>query len=374
MQKKTWRITIIIAILFLLSGLAGLTAAYKNFLKIPIVQPDRPLDYVLKPGASIRTLASDLHQLGLLPQPKFLILLAYWKGAVKALKAGEYLFPPGTKPTQLLNIMVAGKVHYHRFTLIEGWNFQQLLSAINSDPHLVHTIINLAPEQIAQKIGLPPINPEGLFFPATYYFTTGKTDVDILRQANQTMTNQLAQAWQERAPNLNYNSAYQALIVASLVEKETAATKERPLVAQVIANRLQKGMLLQIDSTVTYGLGQNYTGKLTVANLKQDTPYNTYTRKGLPPTPIAIPSGEAIRAVLHPSENNFLYFVAKGNGTHQFSQTLNQHNLAVNQYQIKLSFPKIGKLYNSFNCKKTWYTSAMIQELIGNRCVLRNLN
>lgn len=371
MQQKKWWIASAIVILVLLSALAGFASAYKNFLATPIVQPDKSLDYVLKPGASIRTLANDLQQRGLLPQPEFLILLAYQKGVTKALKAGEYLFAPGTTPEQLLNAIVAGNVHYHRFTLIEGWNFQQLLAAVNTDPHVLHTLNNLTPEQIAQKIGLPPTNPEGLFFPATYYFTSGTTDVDILRRANQTMTKQLAQAWEQRAPGLPYKSAYQALIAASLVEKETAAASERPLIAGVITQRLQKNMLLQIDSTVAYGVGQNYTGKLTVSNLKQDTPYNTYTRKGLPPTPIAMPSGEALRAVLHPIDTDFLYFVAKGNGTHQFSQTLNQHNSAVDEYQINLTFPKIGKLYNSFNCKKPWYVSATIQGLIGNRCVLR---
>ncbi len=370
MQKK-YGLGITIIALFLVSAFAGLAAAYKNFLVTPLVQSDRPLDYVLKSGASIRTLTHDLHQQGILPHPAFLIFLAHWQGATKNLKAGEYLLAPGTTPKQLLAMIVAGNVHYHKFTLIEGWTFQQLLNAINADPHLVHTITQLTPVQIAQKIGLPPIQPEGLFFPATYYFTSATPDVTILRRANETMMTQLSLAWQQRIPGLPYNSAYQALTAASLVEKETRAAIERPLIAAVIIKRLQKNMRLQIDSTVVYGLGQNYTGKLTLANLKQDTPYNTYTRKGLPPTPIALPSGEAIRAVLHPADANFLYFVSKDDKTHQFSQTLNQHDLAVNHYQINVSFPKVGRLYNSFNCKKLWYISQTMQMLIGNRCVLR---
>jgi UPF0755 protein len=368
MTKKQWWI---IVLLLLVSVFVGFASAYRNFLNIPIVQSDKPLDYVLKPGASIRILANDLHKLGVLPQPEFLVVLAYQKGVTKKLKAGEYLFAPGTTPVQLLNMIAAGNVRYHKFTLIEGWNFQQVLAAINADPHLVHTINNLTSIQVAEKINLPPNNPEGLFFPATYYFTTGTKDVDLLRRANQTMTQQLAQAWNLRAQALPYKNSYEALIAASLVEKETAVSSERPLIAGVINNRLLKNMPLQIDSTVVYGVGQNYSGKLSVANLKLDTPYNTYTRRGLPPTPIAMPSGEAIRAVLHPVNTDYLYFVAKGNGSHQFSQTLGEHKVAVNVYQISFTFPKIGKLYNSFNCRKFWYAGVVVQSLLGNRCVLR---
>jgi len=369
MQKKQLWIAIIV--LVLLTAAASFIFAYIKFLNTPIIQPDRPLDYVLKSGATVRTLANDLNKLGLLPKPEWMVVAAHLKGVTRDLKAGEYLFAPGTTAGQLLNTVVGGNIHYHKFTFIEGWNFQQLLAAINADPHLIHTVNGLTTEQIAEKIGLPPTNPEGLFFPATYYFTGGTTDIQILRRANQTMTKQLAQAWEQRELGLPYKSSYQALIAASLVEKETGATNERPLIAGVITRRLQKNMLLQIDSTVAYGLGQNYTGKLTVANLRQDTPYNTYTRKGLPPTPIAMPSGEAIRAVLHPVDTDYLYFVAKGNGTHQFSATLNQHNVAVNQYQISMNFPKIGKLYNNFNCKKFWYISSSLQNIIARRCVLR---
>jgi len=337
--------------------------AWKTFLTTAVVSSNQPLHYILKPGSSIRTLASDLQDKSVLDNTNFFILLAYLKNTTQKLKAGEYLFLPGTTPGQLLDQIVAGKVILHRFVFIEGWTFKQLLNAINNDPHLIHTFYGLNSIAVVDKLDLPLRNPEGLFLPATYYFTLGTTDVGLLQTAYQKMADALAKLWQQRANNLPYQTPYEALIAASMIEKETAQARERPVIAGVLVRRLKSNMLLQIDSTLIYGLGENYPGKLNRTALAQDTLYNTYLHHGLPPTPIAMPGLASIQAALHPDKTTLLYFVAKGDGTHQFSTTLQAQNQAVTRFQIKTNFPKIGKRLYTHLCAHPWYLSRKLQNL-----------
>jgi UPF0755 protein len=296
-----------------------------------------------------------------------LILLAYAQGSAKKLQAGEYLFAPGTTPRQLLAQIAAGKVISRRFTLVEGWTLKQTLAALKRDPHIVHTLDGVSATELMNRLGAPPGNPEGLLLPATYHYTLGTTDIALLKRAYRKMANILAEAWQQRAANLPYRTPYEALIAASLIEKETGQTSERPIISGVLLRRLTSHMPLQIDSTLIYGLNNNdnhYSGKLDRGALKQDTLYNTYLHRGLPPTPIAMPSLPSIRAALHPDNSNFLYFVAKGDGTHRFSVTLQAQNKAVNAYQISLSFPVIGKKLNAHICQRPWYLSDRLQNII----------
>jgi UPF0755 protein len=293
--------------------------------------------YKVQPGASIHAIVSDLHQSGVISQPSFFLLLAYGTGTASHLKTGEYCFPKGSNSLTVLRILREGKPLMRYFTIVEGWTFKQLRSALMASPYIVSTLTDdpntWETLSIKQKSNL---DLEGLFFPATYDFTTGTTDVTILNRASKLMEKKLQSAWQQRDPDLVLKTPYQALIMASLVEKETAQEKEKPAIAGVIFNRLIRRIPLQIDSSVIYGLRDRLIRKLSSAQLKINTPYNTYLHYGLPPTPIAIPSLASIQAVLHPQKTNALYFVARGDGTHQFSERLQEHHEATEFYrQIK---------------------------------------
>jgi UPF0755 protein len=305
------------------------------FLKKPVFISQQSVDYIVKPGTGIFALAKGLHTQHLLKRPLYFIVLATFQGKTSRLKAGEYRIMPGTTPLQLLDQIVQGRVLFHPIKLLEGWTFQQFLAALRAQPRLLQTLQGLSVETIMEKLGHAGEHPEGRFFPDTYQFTAGTTDLAILKQAYIIMQKRLALAWEKREPNVPYRSAYDALIVASLIEKETAVDGERPMVAEVILNRLKKKMLLQIDPTVIYSLGKQYTGKLRKNDLRVDSPYNTYRYAGLPPTPIAMPGAASIQAALHPTEGERLYFVAKGDGGHQFSNTLVEHNQAVKNYILK---------------------------------------
>jgi UPF0755 protein len=216
---------------------------------------------------------------------------------------------------------------------VEGWNIREVRQELARNPRLEHRLADMTDAQMLAAIGAEEKHPEGLFFPDTYFFNPDSPDIDVLRRAYSLQQQKLQEAWETRAPGLPYKTPYEALIMASIIEKETGVPEERPLIAAVFINRLKKGMRLQTDPTVIYGLGAKFDGNLRKVDLQRDTPYNTYTRAGLPPTPIAMPGEEAILAALHPAPSNALYFVAKGNGTHQFSATLEEHNRAVNRYQ-----------------------------------------
>jgi len=332
---------------------------YIRFLWTPLSRT-QTIHYFFEPGSSVHRLVSDLQAEGFIQHPNFFFFLAYWKGSTNKLKTGEYLFVPGTTPNQLLEQMLMGNVILHRFTIVEGWTFQQLMTALSALPDVKHHLSQVAPEQVLTNLGLPPQNPEGLFFPATYYFSLREEDSNLLKRSYQLLEKKLNQAWHARDPGLPYKTPYDALIAASLVEKETALAKERPMIAGVIARRLAKNMQLQIDASIIYGLGAAYTGKLTINDLRKDTPYNTYTRRGLPPTPIAIPSLISIDAILHPDHSENLYFVAKGDGSHQFSSNLIQHNVAVLIYQLK-HYPQVKMKVIRY--QSHWYSSSTLKYL-----------
>ena len=320
-------------VLIIVLAIAG-TAVWRWYFN-PVVAGTHAVDVDVTPGTPLRQVALELHQQGALPQPLDLVWLARLRGDAHAIRAGEYLVQPGITVAGLLDLLKSGKVVLHSLTLVEGWTFAQVLAAVESDPNLLHHLKGLHDAAIMTRLGYAGEPPEGHFFADTYQFPKGTSDVAFLQRAYRDMQIHLDSAWQNRAPDLPYSSPYQALILASIVEKETAQPAERPEIAGVFVRRLQKGMRLQSDPTVIYGLGGVYTGKITYKDLRTDTPYNTYTRNGLPPTAICMPSLASLEAVLHPTPGNALYFVARGDGTHQFSATLAEQNTAVEKYQIK---------------------------------------
>ncbi len=318
-------------------GLGWLWIDLHHTLETPLRFEPAPLRYVIEPGTSFATVARDLGERGLLDEPRYLAWYARWTGAASSVKAGEYDVPSGISPIELLELFVSGRVVQHTLTLVEGWNIWQVLEAVRSSPHLTHTVENLNPDEVMALIGHPDLHPEGRFFADTYRFPRGTTDIEFLRRAHDTMVERLDEEWSQRAESLPYRSPEDALIMASIVEKETAAPEERARIAGVFVRRLRKGMRLETDPTVIYGLGPAFDGNLRRRDLRHDTPYNTYTRKGLPPTPIAIPGAAALHAALHPSTDDALFFVAKGDGSHYFSATYEEHRKAVRKYQLRRS-------------------------------------
>jgi UPF0755 protein len=290
--------------------------------------------YSVSLGTSLRAFAGQLASRGVITEPHTLVLWAHLKGGSRSLKAGDYRFHDGITARELLDQVFAGRGISYTVSFIEGWNFRQVRSALENAPKLAATLKGLSDSALMEKLGHPGVHPEGRFFPDTYHFNAGTTDVAILQLAYDRMTNFLDQAWARRDRGLPLKNPEQALILASIVEKETGLAQERPIIARVFLNRLEKGMRLQTDPTVIYGLGDAFDGNLRRRDLRTDTPYNTYTREGLPPTPIAMPGAAAILATLQPAKSDALYFVARGDGSHQFSDTLREHNNAVIRYQL----------------------------------------
>ena len=325
----------ILGTLVVLSVAAITLAKYQQFQDTRLNVPADGLIYTLPTGASLNKLANDLETRGIIQQPRFFILLGRQMEAATRLQAGEYSLTQGMSPQAMLEEMVAGKVIQHELTLIEGHSFREILQRVHDYPVLEHTLIDKSNSEIMAAIGQPEQHPEGRFLPDTYHITRGTTDVEFLQRAYQAMASQLQAEWEAREEGLPFKSADEALILASIVEKETGVVEERPAIAGVFIRRLQKSMRLQTDPTVIYGMGETYDGNIRKRDLLQDTPYNTYTRDGLPPTPIAMPGVDAIHAVMHPEEGKSLYFVAMGEGRHYFSNTLKQHNLAVDKFQKK---------------------------------------
>lgn len=292
------------------------------------------VDFTITPGMSLKSVCRELQKTELLPKAHYLWIAARLQGRERQIKAGEYLIAPGTTPAQLLDQFIAGKVKHYALTLIEGWTLNRVLDEIKHNGQLVHSLDTSEHFRILAMVGLEDkASAEGLFFPDTYHFTRGTTDVEFLRRASRRMQKILAEEWQQREAGLPYNTPYEALIMASLIEKETAVPEERPLIAGVFVRRLQKGMPLQTDPTVIYALGEDFDGNLRKEDMAIASPYNTYVHAGLPPTPIAIPGREAVHAALHPEEGTALYFVAMGNGAHHFSETYSEHMKAVARYQ-----------------------------------------
>ncbi len=307
---------------------------FSLFMQRPLAAGQAPFQYTVASGYSIRRIAADLNRAGVLRKPAYWELYARAIGAARQVHIGEYTIDPSLTPPQLLRRFTTGRVIQYSFTLIEGWTFRQLRAALHADPVLVRTLHEATDDEIMEAIGAPGVHPEGRFLPDTYLFPRGTTDRDFLRRAYHSMRVELERQWRDRDPDLVLESAEQALILASIVERETAVAAERTTIAGVFSERLRRRMYLQTDPTVIYGMGEAYQGRIRYRDLRRDTPYNTYTRKGLPPTPIAMPSRESIVAVCHPRYTGALYFVARGDGTHQFSKSLEEHNQAVIKYQL----------------------------------------
>jgi len=293
-----------------------------------------PNIFLIRSGSNIKSIAHDLARQKIIDDPWLFILLAKVRGLETRVRAGEYNIHPGWTADELLEKFVEGNAIQYKLTVIEGWSFRQMLMAIAENPIIESTLQGKSDAEIMALLGYPEQHPEGLFFPDTYRFPKGTSDVDFLKRAYQVMQNHLQREWTERDPELPLSSSYEALILASIIEKETGAGFERPLIAGVFVERLKRNMRLQTDPTIIYGLGEQYDGDIRFRDLKKDTPYNTYLHAGLTPTPIALPGLLAIRAALHPAPTDALYFVSKGDGTHQFSATLEQHNAAVARYQL----------------------------------------
>ncbi len=313
---------------------AWLWLQYETFKTTPIELPAEGLVFDLKPGTSMQRLALDLEQKGIISNALFFRSMARLGGHAAKIKAGEFFIPAQTTPSQLLTLFVSGKVVQYSLTLVEGWTFREMMKAVSSHKSLKHTLRGLSDREIMAQLGFPDQHPEGRFFPDTYHFPKGTSDLAFLKRAYRAMSHYLATEWKHRAEDLPYKSPYEALTLASIIERESGLAEERPMIAGVFVRRLKRGMRLQTDPTVIYGMGERFDGNIRRRDLREATPYNTYVIKGLPPTPISMPSAESIHAALHPAKGDALYFVATGheNGSSQFSATLEQHNRAVKAY------------------------------------------
>ena len=320
-------------VLIAMLSVVGAWFYFQNWLVSPLPIPDDGYSYELKPGQSLGHLAHDMQLKGALDHPRLLRLYARFSETNK-IHAGEYFFPFGTTPKTMLEKLVKGDVILYQVTIVEGWTVKQAFTALANEQHIQHTLVGKTPEQQLALLGLPVENLEGWIFPDTYRFSRNTPDVDIIRNAYQKMKLLLDDEWSKKAPDLPYKTPYEALIMASIIERETGHHSERDKIAGVFVRRLQQGMKLQTDPTVIYGMGANYLGRITRKNLEEPTPYNTYVIEGLPPTPISLPSAASIRAALNPASGRELYFVAKGDGTSEFSETLDEHNQAVRRYQL----------------------------------------
>jgi UPF0755 protein len=325
-----------LAVLLLALGCAGfyITSGFPN---APLSQGTASIIVNLPKGGGSKAIISQLRFHGLLTptQARLLQMWIRWQHLDRSLQAGEYAFAFNSTPQALVQKMIRGDVVQYAFTLNEGITFADALQLLQKHPAIKKTLVNPSPEEMMRLVGEPGIPGEGLFFPDTYYFPRDFTDVALFRRARLRMQTQLASAWAKRAPNNELKTPYEALVLASIIEKETASDPERTIIAGVLLRRISQNMRLQVDPSVIYGIKKEFTGRLTLSQLKQDTPYNTYLYKGLPPTPIALPGLKSIEAALHPQAGNALYFVAKGDGTHHFSSTLVEHNEAVKKYQLR---------------------------------------
>ena len=328
----------LLGLALVIAGAAGgiwLVHTQGSAMERPLGIGGEPFVYTVPRGASITRVAQNLEAAGVVESALRLVLQARWSGAASRIKAGEYALVPGLTPNGLLDLLVAGTVVQYPFTIIEGWTFRELRRRIAGSGTFVQTLEGLSDGEVMAKLGRPGVFPEGRFFPETYHSPAGATDLQLLRRALDAMSEYLEAAWARRAVDLPLSSPDDMLVLASIVEKETGAAEERARIAGVFVSRLRRGMRLETDPTVIYGLGDKFDGNLTKADLKRDTPYNTYRRKGLPPTPIAMAGAAAIDAVAAPLEDGSLYFVAKGDGRHVFSSNYDDHRKAVRRYQIR---------------------------------------
>ena len=333
-MAKLFKRLIVWGLIAALLVIGVLTYRLVSFQHGTISLPEEQAVFLIKSGTNIKTIAQNLTMQKIIEDPWLFILLAKLKGLETRVRAGEYQLEAGQTPDDLLETFARGSSIQYSFTIIEGWSFRQMLTALAQDPIIEHTLEGKSNAEIMEQIGYPGQHPEGMFFPDTYRFPKGTNDIEFLRRAYQVMQQHLQREWEQRDSGLPLKSSYEALILASIIEKETGVGFERPMIGAVFIQRLQRNMRLQTDPTIIYGLGEGFDGDIRFRDLKKDTPYNTYLRAGLTPTPIALPGLDAIRAALHPAKTKALYFVSKGDGTHHFSETLEEHNAAVNRYQL----------------------------------------
>ena len=315
-------------------GVGTLLVAARE-LQRPLAVPEPPALLEVRKGASLSGVAEEMGERGWLSPLGQLALRIYGRhtGIAHELQAGDYAVTEGLSARALIHRVAAGRVVYERVTLVEGWTFARALEALQAHDAIESRLDpDQAPERLAAELGLEADHPEGWFYPTTYRFARGSTDRDILQAAHERMRERLAEAWSQRRDDLALEAPYEALILASIIERETGEPGERRKVAGVFNRRLEQGMRLQADPTVIYGLGEDFEGRLRRRDLERDTPYNTYRRDGLPPTPIALPGSAALEAAVDPESGDALYFVSRGDGTHHFSETLEEHNAAVRRY------------------------------------------
>jgi len=319
-----------VALSVLVAG-AGYVAWY---LLRPVSVGSLPVEFELVAGTRLRSAIATMERAGIDAGGLRFELLARAIGHAPKIKAGSYELSRAPTPLQLLRRLTQGDVTQAELTLIEGWHIRQLRAALDRHPFLRHDTAGMDDAALLARVGARQGHPEGLFLPDTYLFAKGSSDLAVLRRAYRAMMRHLDDEWQKRDPDVPYRDSYEALIMASIVEKETGRAGERDLIAGALTNRLRIGMRLQVDPTVIYGLGENFDGNLRKVHLLADGPYNSYTRAGLPPTPIALAGLESLRAALHPAKTDALYYVARGDGSSQFSRTLSEHNRAVIKYQL----------------------------------------
>lgn len=332
-ERLLWFVRATLSVLFLAALAVVGWGAY--FAWTPVTVPDAGRRFMVEQGTTLRGVARRLVSEGVLNESMTFIALGRLLGKAGAVKAGIYELPDRITPFALIEKFARGDVLQSEITIIEGWTFAQMRAALNAHPGVRHDTAGLSDQEVMQRVKVAESHPEGLFFPDTYHFNTGASDLQVLARAYQTMQERLHTAWQNRDPSLPCGTPYEALIMASLVEKETGRPEDRAMVAAVLYNRLKRGMRLQTDPSVIYGLGATFDGNLRKRNLQTDGPYNTYLRTGLPPTPIALPGQASLEAATSPAASAALYFVSRGDGTSQFSRTLDEHNRAVQKYQLK---------------------------------------
>jgi UPF0755 protein len=328
-----WRLGLIVVLLAMSTALGIITLDYQRFLVTPLGVPDTMID--IPKGTSVRQLAERLNGQGIFKHPYYFMLLAYWQGDQTHIKAGEFAMTADLTPPQLLKRFTDGQVIEYTVTFIEGRTFRQTLAVLDAHPQLRGELLALQTDAaLMVQLKRPELHPEGRFFPDTYRFPARTERLTVLQRALARMERILAEEWRDRDPKVPLTTPDEAMILASIIEKETAVAAERPRISGVFLRRLQRGMRLQTDPTVIYGLGERYDGRLSRADLRDPNPYNTYLINGLPPTPIALPGRAAIHAALHPTDDDSLYFVATGDGGHVFSRTLNAHQQAVRRYLL----------------------------------------
>lgn len=319
-------------IVVLLAACLSIVGGAYVWLNLPMKMVDSVVDLSVEPGSNAMQVAVAVQKAGVDVQPTWLYWMFRLSGNTRKIKAGSYELFSTTTPLMLMQKLVQGDQALRRVTFVEGWTFQQIRQALRKAESVKPDTASLSDEDVMRLIGRPGVLPEGRFFPDTYIYSKGASDVTILQRAMQSMDKNLAQAWELRSTDSPLASPEQVLILASIIEKETGLESDRPMVASVFVNRLRIGMRLQTDPTVIYGLGTRFDGNIRKVDLLTDTPYNTYTRAGLPPGPIAMPGKAALLAAVQPASSRALYFVARGDGSSQFSETLDEHNRAVNKY------------------------------------------